>query len=68
MRPFRRLDGTWRFLPLAAAACKIELELNYEFASWALEKLIGPVFSYIGQTFIDAFVKRADTVYGGEQG
>ena len=28
-----------------------------------LEKLIGPVFSHIGKTFIDAFVKRAETVY-----
>ena len=61
--PFRHLDGTWRFLPLAEAACKVELELRYEFATSVLEALIGPVFSHIGKTFIDAFVKRAETVY-----
>jgi ribosome-associated toxin RatA of RatAB toxin-antitoxin module len=62
--PFRRLDGTWTFRPLGANACKVEFELNYEFATHALEKLIGPVFNHIAASFIDAFVKRAEQVYG----
>ncbi|TMH32172.1 MAG: type II toxin-antitoxin system RatA family toxin [Betaproteobacteria bacterium] len=61
--PFRRLDGTWSFRALTEAACKVELELNYEFSTHALEKLIGPVFTHIATTFIEAFVKRAEAVY-----
>jgi len=61
--PFRRLDGTWSFRALDASACKVEFDLGYEFASGALEKLIGPVFNHIAESFIDAFVRRAESVY-----
>ena len=61
--PFRVLDGEWRFKPLAEDACKIEFCLHYEFSSRILEKLVGPVFSYIANTMVDAFVKRADKLY-----
>ena len=63
--PFKVLDGNWRFVALAEDACKIEFRLHYEFSSWILEKLVGPVFSYIANTMVDAFVQRADKVYGG---
>ena len=62
--PFRRLEGLWRFKPLADCACKIEFQLSYEFSSKMFEKVIGPVFSQIANTFVDAFVRRADEVYG----
>jgi ribosome-associated toxin RatA of RatAB toxin-antitoxin module len=55
-RPFRQLHGEWRFRPLRADACKVEFDLTYEFASGVLEKVIGPVFSRIANSFIDAFV------------
>lgn len=62
--PFRHLDGSWRFRPLGLGACKIEFRLHYEFSSKLLEKLIGPVFHYIANTLVDAFVKRAGQTYG----
>ena len=62
--PFRRLEGMWRFKPLSDTACKIEFELAYEFSSRMFEKVIGPVFSHIANSFVDAFVKRAAQVYG----
>jgi ribosome-associated toxin RatA of RatAB toxin-antitoxin module len=62
--PFRSLDGTWRFLPLAAEACKIEFTLHYEFSSGLLDKLVGPVFGYIAGTMVDAFLARAEKLYG----
>lgn len=62
--PFKALDGSWRFSDLGGAGCKVELTLRYEFASRLLEKLVGPVFGFIANTLIDAFVKRAHSVYG----
>lgn len=61
--PFRRFDGQWHFTALGDHACKIEFRLNYEFSSKLFEKVIGPVFSRIANTFIEAFVQRAAQVY-----
>jgi|SRR5437867_8611111 len=66
--PFRHLEGVWRFIALADDACKIEFRLNYEFSNAFLEKLIAPVFSHIANTFVDAFVERAEHIYQQEQG
>ncbi len=62
--PFRRLHGHWRFRALGDAACKVEFHLHYEFSSSLLEKALGPVFNHITNTFVDAFVQRAEAVYG----
>ena len=62
--PFRRLEGLWSFTPLTDHACKVQFSLSYEFSSKLFEKIIGPVFSQITNTFVDAFVKRADDIYG----
>jgi ribosome-associated toxin RatA of RatAB toxin-antitoxin module len=62
--PFRQLDGSWRFKPLGDDACKIEFHLHYEFSSKLLEKIVGPVFHFIASTFVEAFVKRAQQLYG----
>jgi len=62
--PFRQLHGTWRFTPLGPDACKIELRLAYEFSSRLLEKLVGPVFNYIANNLVDAFVRRAEALHG----
>lgn len=66
--PFRRLEGSWHFKPLAENACKIEFRLHYEFSSKLFEKIIGPVFGHIANTFVDAFVRRAAQVYGASHG
>ncbi|MBV7535008.1 type II toxin-antitoxin system RatA family toxin [Duganella sp. sic0402] len=63
--PFKCLDGVWTFKPLREDACKIELDLHYEFSSGLLDKLIGPVFGMIANSMVDSFCKRAETVYGG---
>jgi ribosome-associated toxin RatA of RatAB toxin-antitoxin module len=62
--PFRQLDGQWHFKPLREDACKVEFELHYEFSSKVLEKLIGPVFTIIANSFVESFCKRAEEVYG----
>jgi ribosome-associated toxin RatA of RatAB toxin-antitoxin module len=65
--PFSHLDGTWDFKPVGQgdlSACKIDFTLNYGFASSTLSTLVGPVFDKIAASLVDAFVKRADQVYG----
>ena len=65
--PFSRLEGQWKFIPLGGEqqrACKVELELHYGFDNAALGALVGPVFDRIAGSLVDAFVKRAEQVYG----
>ena len=65
--PFSHLHGSWQFKPVGDAsqrACRIEFTLQYGFASNTLSALVGPVFDKIAANLVDAFVKRADQVYG----
>lgn len=65
--PFSRLDGDWHFHRLgdgSQRASRVELQLNYGFDSAPLAKLVGPVFDRIAASMVDAFVKRAEQVYG----
>ncbi len=71
--PFSQLKGHWRFKPLdkpgkaataESQACKVEFDLSYAFSSRPLGALVGPVFDRIADTFVEAFVKRAEQVYG----
>ena len=58
--PFKKLEGEWRFIEIEEGSSRIELELNYEFKNFVLEKLISPAFSVIANTFIDSFVAKAN--------
>jgi len=65
--PFSRLEGDWHFHAVADGsqrACRVELLLNYGFDSAALAALVGPIFDRIAASMVDAFVKRAEQVYG----
>jgi ribosome-associated toxin RatA of RatAB toxin-antitoxin module len=62
--PFRRFEGEWRITALAPSACKIEFTFRYDFDAAMVRTLAGPVFDRIANTFVDAFVKRAEDVFG----
>ncbi len=62
--PFKRLDGLWRFDALGDEGCKVSLDMQFEFASRTLNAVVGPVFSQIANSLVDAFQKRAVEVYG----
>jgi ribosome-associated toxin RatA of RatAB toxin-antitoxin module len=62
--PFRKLEGSWHFKSLSKEACKIEFVMHYEFSSGLLEKVLGPVFGMLTNNMVDAFVRRAEQVYG----
>jgi len=62
--PFHHLEGFWRFDALAEDACKVSLDLEFEFSSKLLGLTFGPVFNQIANTLVDAFCVRAADVYG----
>lgn len=63
--PFRKLTGCWTFTRLREDACKVELELDFEFSGSMIDRAFGAVFGQIANSLVDAFCRRADEVYGG---
>jgi len=63
--PFHHFEGEWTLTPLGADGCRIDFLLRYDFKSAITRKLAGPVFDYIANTLVDAFVSRADRVHAG---
>lgn len=61
--PFKRLSGGWTFSPLSDEACKIELNLEFEFTSKLTELAFGKVFNALAASMVKAFTDRAKQVY-----
>jgi ribosome-associated toxin RatA of RatAB toxin-antitoxin module len=61
--PFKSLDGEWRFEQIADKGCRVVLRLRFAFANPLNAWLLEPVFEHTCATLVDAFVKRARTVY-----
>lgn len=61
--PFKYLTGNWSFIPLSDKGSKIELNLEFEFSNSIVGFLIGPVFTQIANTLVDAFCQRAHQIY-----
>ena len=64
--PFRRFDGEWHLKALAPAACKVELSLRCEFGGPLVGRLATAASDRVVGAFVEAFVERADRLYGPE--
>lgn len=63
--PFSQLRGFWLFEPLKTeGACKVNLELEFEFDSAMMSLAAKPIFTQIANSLVDAFCQRATEVYG----
>lgn len=61
--PFRKLMGGWSFIPLSPEACKVELNLDFEFTNKLVELAFGRIFKELAGNMVMAFTKRAKEVY-----
>ncbi len=63
--PFKKLSGYWQFDTLKTTnACKVNLELDFEFDSAMMSIAAKPIFTQIANSLVDSFCKRAVQVYG----
>ena len=62
--PFREFGASWHFKALSPEACKVSLQMEFDFAGgimgFALEKL----FNHSANNLVEALVNRANQVYG----
>jgi len=61
---FRTFSATWRFNPLTEEACKVSLEMEFEFAGGLVDFAMEKLFASSANNLVDALVKRAHQVYG----
>jgi ribosome-associated toxin RatA of RatAB toxin-antitoxin module len=64
--PLKHMEGIWNFQALNDKACKVLLDLEFEFAGGFIDRLFEPVFQHIANSLVDAFCKRAVELYGSE--
>ena len=62
--PFEHLHGQWLFKALGEKACKISLELSFDYAGAIMRATLGPLFNQASNTMVDAFCERARQLYG----
>ena len=61
--PFETFNGLWQFKALSDSACKLTLDLEFEFKSRTLAKLATGMFSGVSNNLVDSLSKRADDIY-----
>jgi len=61
--PFKYLHNSWDFAP-HPDGCVVDFFVDFEFRSFVLQKAIGAVFTDAVRMMVNAFLKRAQTVYG----
>ncbi len=62
--PFNKLQGRWLLTPLSEEACKVSLDLEYEFSNKMFDLAFGRVFNHLTNNMVQAFTQRAKDVYG----
>lgn len=62
--PFESMSGIWNFKQLREDACKITMEIEFEFKSSVSNFVFSSIFNQICGSLMNSFIKRADEVYG----
>ncbi|MDU9411864.1 type II toxin-antitoxin system RatA family toxin [Pseudomonas sp. zfem005] len=62
--PFSELHGVWNFKALGEKACKISLDLSFDYAGPIVKATLGPLFNQAANTLVDAFCQRAKQLHG----
>ena len=63
--PFQHLEGHWQFVMIGDnQGCRIQLDMDFEFSNRLVSMALGPIFTQISGSLVEAFCKRAQEVYG----
>lgn len=61
--PFQYLVSTWQFNPIGEDRTQVEFFIDFRFSNKMKEMIMGPVFTQVSKQMINAFRKRAITLY-----
>jgi ribosome-associated toxin RatA of RatAB toxin-antitoxin module len=59
--PFKMLEGSWDFSPVASNGCRIDFRLRFQFSNVLKSALFEPLFEEAQSEIVRAFVARAQS-------
>lgn len=59
--PFKTLEGSWDFTPVASNGCRIDFRLRFQFSNALKSALFEPLFEAAQADLVRAFVARAQS-------
>jgi len=63
--PFQHLEGHWSFTMIGDnQGCRIQLDMDFEFSNRIISMALGPIFTQISGSLVEAFCQRAEDIYG----
>ena len=62
--PFSHFEGVWQFTSLEDNACRVSLDLEFQFANPLLSFTVGKVLEEVANRQVDCLCERAESVYG----
>ena len=62
--PFKELHGHWQFHDDDNGGCLISLDMQFEFKNKLLKHALGAAFKKIMESLVEAFIERAQVIYG----
>jgi ribosome-associated toxin RatA of RatAB toxin-antitoxin module len=60
--PFKVLEGSWHFSPVANHGCRIDFKLRFQFSNPLKSALFEPLFEAAQAELVRAFVARAQSL------
>ncbi|HEV7985259.1 MAG TPA: type II toxin-antitoxin system RatA family toxin [Steroidobacteraceae bacterium] len=60
--PFKVLEGSWHFSPVASNGCRIDFKLRFQFSNPLKSALFEPLFEQAQSELVRAFVARAQSL------
>jgi ribosome-associated toxin RatA of RatAB toxin-antitoxin module len=61
---FSQFKACWKFEILTEQACKVSLQMEFEFDSGVMNFALEILFNSSSNNLVDAVVKRAQFIYG----
>jgi len=65
--PFKYLKGSWIFEQGPDHACRISINMEFEFSNRLVKFALDKMFTHIINTLITTFTDRAFQIYGGKR-
>lgn len=61
--PFKHFHGEWLFEAKGDTACQVSLNLSFDMGGKLTAMALGPIFTQVANTMVQAFCDRADEIY-----
>lgn len=62
--PFRSFSATWHFKALTEHACKVSLQMQFDWSGGLLGAAMEKLFQHSANSLVDELVNRAHRIYG----